>query len=142
MLVRNIKRSFCIRFQIFNFALLNPVLASLVIRPNNHFAKEKKRKSKLDKLFEAKFGSLREPALGLLSPSHSQFFFSHSRFLHFAIPTKSQSVGQELKLKLKQEIQFKEDFLSCLDLSPKLSEVHRVGSVIYCAKLEVQNSME
>ena len=44
-------------------------------------------------------------------------------------------MGQELKLKLKQEIQFKEDFLSCLDLSPKLSEVHRVGSVIYCAKL-------
>ena len=134
MLLGNIKRSFCIRFQIFHFALLNPVLASLVIRPNNHFAKEKKRKSKLDKLFEAKFGSL--------FPHLPVSFFSHSRFLHFAIPTKSQSVGQELKLKLKQEIQFKEDFLSCLDLSPKLSEVHRVGSVIYCAKLGVQNSME
>ena len=141
MLLGNIKRSFCIRFQIFHFALLNPVLASLVIRPNNHFAKEKKRKSKLDKLFEAKFGSLREPVRSSFPISQS-VFFSHSRFLHFAIPTKSQSVGQELKLKLKQEIQFKEDFLSCLDLSPKLSEVHRVGSVIYCAKLGVQNSME
>ena len=113
MLLGNIKRSFCIRFQIFNFALLNPVLASLVIRPNNHFAKEKKRKSKLDKLFEAKFGSLREPVRSSFPISQSVFFFAFelSAFCH-SYQISERGTGIKIKTETRNTVQRGFPFLS------------------------------
>ena len=71
------------------------------------------------------------------------FAFALSVFCHSYYISES---GTVIKIKkttttTRNTVQRSPRISFCLVQNPKLSEVHRVGSVIYWAKLEVKNSM-